>query len=274
MNDDQELAPEGVGDEVVVEAEQVETDEGQDEIQPAEEQQDDAESEEKSKSAERRERRKQALERIKAEGEDAAQRARESEARLDAMRNAVKELPKPKQADFKDYDEYTAALSAFHSVQAMDTREMRRLEAEAKQHFESVEAVKKQQTQEDAQNWVSQMEEARGRYTDFDAVALSEDNVISRAMAAQIVQSDHAADIAYHLGKNPDLGKQMATMTEVQMARAIGRLEAQISAPKPKTVTTAPDPIAPLRGKATASKDPDKMTPAEYRDWREKGGSF
>ena len=280
MSDDQTLALEA-SEVVPTEVEQteapeaVESTEGQDETQPAEvdaEAKAEAEAEEKkSKSAERRERRKQELERLRSSESEARARAEEAQRQLQAAQHAAKSLPKPKQADFQDFDEYQAALSAFQVANVIDSREVQRLEASAKAHFDQVDEIKQQQRQEDAQNWAAQVEEGREKYPDFEAVALSENIPINQAMAEMIVSSDVAADVTYFLGKNPELSRQISGFDQISMARAIGKIEAQVSAPKPKTTSTAPEPINPIKGKATAAKDPAKMSMAEYEAARKSG---
>lgn len=283
MTDEQNLAPEA-SDEVVQPAdtaapEVAESTQGQDNSQPADadtpevaQAKADAEAEEqKSKSAERRERRK-AKEAELRESEAAARRAAdEAQAKLESLKEATAALPKPKQADYQDFDEYQAALSAYQTAHIIDSREAQRLEAEAKSHYAQVEQVKALKKQEDAQNWAAQAAEARTRYPDFDTVAFSENVKITEAMADQIIQSDVAADVSYYLGKNPQIAADISTLDPVNMARAIGRLEATVTAPKPKTATDAPTPITPIKGKATAAKDPSKMTMDEYRAARAAG---
>lgn len=285
MTDSQTPAPEA-GDEVVqTEAEQVtaseatESTKGQADSQPATEEtaeeaqaKADAEAEEKrSKSAERRERRKAKEAELRDSEAAARKAAEEARAKLDAARKAMKSLPKPKQSDFQDFDEYTAALSAYQTAQIIDSREVQRLENEAKAHFDQVETVKRQKQQEAAENWQAQIVEGREKYADFDTVVLSDSLPISQQMADMIAVSDVAADVSYFLGKNPQMVRDIAGLDPVSMARAIGRLEAQVTAPKPKTATEAPEPIAPVRGKATAAKDPRKMSYDEYRAARAQG---
>ena len=276
MTDDLEAAPEAVEEVVPTEAEQAEASEvtesteGEPAEVTAEEAPEEGETEEKkSRSARRRE----AIERSKAELAAAEQRAREAEQKAEGIREAAKAIPPPKQDDYNDFDQYQAALTAYHSVLMLDDRQAKELEEEAKASFTKSQDIKRQQAEEGARNWSEQIAEAKTRYTDFEKVALS-DAPINEALAAQIVESDVAADIAYHIGKNPDVGRALCGMGAVDMARALGRLEAQLSAPKPKTVSTAPDPITPVRGKATASKDPGDMTPSEYRAWVDAGGKF
>lgn len=280
MTDEQNLAPEASEEVVQTEAEQVtapeavESTQGQDESQPAEddaEGQSDAETEEtKSKSAERRERRKQEMERLRTSEAEAVKVAQEAKQALERAREAAKNLPKPKQADYETYDDYAAALSAYSYASMLDSRELQRLEASAQAHFEQINTIKQQKQQEDAQHWAAQVADAKAKYADFEQVALY-DAPITQPMAEVIVGSDVAAEISYFLGKNPSIANSIAGLNPVEMGRAIGRLEAQVTAPKPKTATDAPQPITPVRGKATASKDPAQMTMAEYQAARKAG---
>jgi hypothetical protein len=57
----------------------------------------------------------------------------------------------------------------------------------------------------------------------------------------------------------------------VEAARAIGRIEATLNAPKPRTETQTPAPIAPVRGSARATPAPDAMSYEEYRAARMSG---
>jgi len=277
MTDDQTPALEA-GDEVVAEAEQVEAQdqtEGQDESQPAEDDADAAEAEEKTKSAERRERRKAAQEQLKASEAEANQRAKAAHEQLERVRQAAQGLKKPTQAEYPDYDEYQAALYSHASLTALDGRELQKLEAEAKESIARVKEVEQRKSQEVAQNWEAQMAEARTRYPDFEQVALNDSVPITAEIAQFIAESDVGIEIAYAMGKDHSIASKMHGLSPVEMARAIGRLEAQISAPKPKTTSTAPEPINPVKGKATASrKAPGDMNPAEYRAWIDAGGKF
>lgn len=258
--------------------EAAESTEGQDQSQPAEDEsegQPEGETEDqKSKSQERRERRKAEQERNRQALADAEKQAREAQERIKAYEDAAKNLKAPKQSDFQDFETYQAALSAHYMMRGFDSREAARLQAEAKAQFDRVEAAKQAQAQEAAQNWAAQTAEARQKYPDFDAVTGRPDLPFIPALAAQIKESDVAGEVAYFLGRNPEMLAQIASKSPVEMARAIGRIEQQVSAPQPKTVSTAPAPINPVRPKASASKDPGDMSPAEYRKWKQSGGTF
>lgn len=290
MTDDQTPAREA-GDEVVqTEVEQteapeaVESTQGQDNHQPAEveseAQEGEAETEEKSKSAERRERRKAQQEALRQKTEQAEREAREAQQRLEAAQLAASNLKEPTLEDFGgDYDRFNAGLAAFYAVSGIEKREAERLQAEATERAAQAAQAKQMQIQEAAQNWEAQRAEAPAKYPDFEAVVSRPDNPIMQPHNAEfgtmVAGSDVAADLAYLLSKDTALAQQIAALPPAAMGREIGKLEAQLSAPKPKTTTTAPDPINPVRGtKATASKNPADMTPEEFAKWRDGGGTF
>jgi len=254
--------------------EAAESTEGQVESQPAEVDADAETEEQKSKSQERRERRKAELDRLRQAEQAATQKAKEAEERLKSLREAAKKIPAPKQSDFADYETYQAALSAHFVTQGFDRRQAETIEAEARAQYQQAEAAKLAQKQEAAQNWAAQVAEAKQRYPDFAQVALADNVPINAPMAEMIAQSDVAADVAYFLGKNPSYAIQMQNLPPVEMARAMGRIEQMVSAPQPKTVSTAPKPISPVSPKPVGSKNPDTMTASEYRAWREAGNSF
>lgn len=110
------------------------------------------------------------------------------------------------------------------------------------------------------------------KYADFDQVALAPEVPITEQIADIIRSSDSAADLAYWLGKNRAEAMRIAQMPPIAAARELGRIEASLSAPKPRTESNAPPPINPGKGTGSGVKSPDKMTAEEYRAWRESGG--
>lgn len=265
MQDDLTPAPEA-GEEVTPEVNEAEAD------QTESEQEGEESPEQKSRSQERRERRKAEMDRLRQSEAEAAQRLRDAEDRLRKVREQAQKLPEPKEADFVNFESYQAALAAHYSVKALDGRQVEEALAEAKARKDAMDQVRTQQKREAVQNLQVQMEEARTRYADFDQIVKNPDVPITERMVDMFASSDVAADIAYRLASDRTLAAEIAQMSDIDMARAIGRLEATVSAPKPRTQSSAPEPITPVRPTASPVKDPDKMTPAEYRAWREKGG--
>lgn len=96
-----------------------------------------------------------------------------------------------------------------------------------------------------------------------------------------ILDSDDPAALIYHLGANPDEAAELADMTPRQQMRRLIQIEAQIgktsdtpsatAAPsaQPRTVSKAPPPAQPNRAPAgNVTKDPSKMSDAEFFAWR------
>jgi len=100
------------------------------------------------------------------------------------------------------------------------------------------------------ETWQDVIEDARTRLPDFDAVVTDKTPIHARA-APFIVESEKAADLAYFLGKNPKEAAALYDQFETAPAKALielGKLEARLSAPKAKTVSTAPKPAPTLSG--------------------------
>lgn len=223
-----------------------------------------------SRTKSRNQQRKEARQRLYAEKEAAERAARDATEKAERMRQAVATLKPPKLEDFGgNYDEWNAANTAFHVAKGYDDRQIRELEETARQHVQRVSAAKQAEIA-DAVSYIRT--EGPQKYPDFEQVALGANVRITPEMLQLLAGSDAPVDVAYMLGKDPALAARIADMDPVAQARAIGRLEAQASAPKPKAATTAPDPVTPVRPRAGGSKRVDEMTPSEYRAWREAGG--
>ena len=252
---------------------------GQDQSQPAEENDTDEvpqeDSEEISKAKARRERRKADRQRLKQELLEATENERKAKERLERIREASQSAQPPKVDAFDDYNDYLIAMAAHQSVAALDKRQASEVEEEAASHKARVEAIEKQRQTELAEAWSEQVAEARTKYADFDKVVQDSSLPITADMVQVITSSDLGADIAYHLGTHREEAARISQMEPLDMARALGAIEARLSLPKPKMNSDTPEPISPVKPKASArTKDPEKMTFAEYNAWREAGGTF
>ena len=271
---EQELAAlQAAADEAVISddteaSEATENTEGQVESQPA----NADEAAEKTKSQLRRERRENAERRRAEEAEAAKKRLADTEAELARIRQST--LAEPKEADFTDPIEYAAARGAWrlHSQgnQAQETRLTEQIESIQK----SEERAEIARISALADDFKKAIPDIKARYPDFDqAYAIAVDPaIVSPALSVAILESDAAHDIAYHLGKNPDVALRLSKMNPVQAARELGKLEARLSEPKP--VTKAPDPYKPARGASAPAPRIDDMTPDEFDAWRRNGGTF
>jgi hypothetical protein len=259
MEDTSALTPE-VGPEVV-EAPEGEQTEGQVESPAAEGEQPE---EKKSEAAKRREREKAYRARLQAETEQARAEAENAKAAKRAILEAGQKEAPPKESDFPDPIEYAAAKAIWGAEQRYREREANRADEAAQAAEAKIQEIDARGRAVIEQSWTAQVAEAKQRYADFEAVALSKDVPITATMGQIIATSDVGADVAYFLGQNRALAAQIAGMNAVEAARAIGRIEASVQAPKPRTETNAPPPITPVRGGAGASLVADKLSMEDY----------
>ncbi len=265
MEDESALAP-GAGPEAVVTEAPKGEDEGQVETPPAE-----GQPEEKSESAKRREREKAYRARLQSEAAEAKAEADQAKARRQAILDAGKQEAAPREADFPDPIEFAAAKAIWGAEQRLTEREAKNAGEAAKAAEDKVEAISQRERAVIAEAWTVQVAEAKARYADFETVAMANDLPVTKSMGELIMTSDQGPDVLYHLGQNRALAAQIAAMNPVEAARAIGRIEATLTTPKPRTETNAPPPISPVRGSAGASLNPDKMSMEDYIQARRAG---
>ena len=172
---------------------------------------------------------------------------------------------KPSVDDFENYDDYIDALTDYKVSQAMPT---------IQEQF-NLEKDKDRQNQK-LQKTRDKLDAGRGKYDDFDAVAMNESVPYSQDMLDIITDSDDTADIAYYFGKNTSEAARVSGLPALDAAREIGKIEAKLSLGeiKPETksetkkITSAPEVIQPVGGSGTVTKKPSEMTYGEYRRWR------
>jgi predicted nucleic acid-binding protein len=234
----------------------------------------ESEEAEKSEAAKRREREKAHKERLRKEADDAKALADRADKRRVQIIEAGKNEKPPAEGEFTDYADYVAAKAVWTAEQRTTLRQAQALEAEAQEARQNVQNIEAAEQQIVNQSWAEKVTEAKGRYADFEQVALAQDVPITPQIAEMLKQSDKGPDLAYWLGMNRAAAAELAALSKSQPMQAayhLGRLEASLSAPTPRTTSNAPDPIAPVRGNAQASLNPDKMSMAEYASARKSG---
>lgn len=172
----------------------------------------------------------------------------------------------PRIDNFDDFDKYVAAKAEWIASkkinETLQERERRAAEERvAAAHYKAVDG------------WQQRVEQATAELPDFEEVLSSSDVPMSDFMRDAIIDSDLGPKVAYWLANNPDEAKKIASMSPLATVKAIGRLEERLEsqAKAPKKPTSAPAPLTPVGGKASVSKDPGKMSDAEYLEWRKKG---
>ena len=276
MSDESDLAvsagPETVSQPEVTEAPQGTTEGQTDGLAAAETP--EGEEAEKSEAAKRREREKAHKERLRKEADEAKAAAERAEQRRLKIIEAGKSDKPPAESDFSDYAEFVAAKAVWTAEQRANQRQAQEFEAEAQEARKQAEIIEAAERQLVNQSWAEKVSEAKTRYADFDQVALAPDVPITPQIADMLKHSEKGPDLAYFLGMNKATAAELAALSKtspMQAAWALGRLEASLTAPTPRMTSQTPEPIAPVRGKAQAVVNPDKMSMAEYIAARKAG---
>jgi hypothetical protein len=180
-----------------------------------------------------------------------------------------KEQPQPAQAAEKETGEPTLESCDFD--QAKFQREW--------YAYQRTQERKQEAEQQRAKTFADKESAFRAEHPDYDAVARNPALPITQQVAEVILETDDPPAIAYYLGQNPEEAAAIAQMTPHQIGRAIGRIEAKLSAPpasdaprqpEPKTVTKAPAPVTTLSGSPAVKKSYEDMSPKEYDEQRRK----
>jgi len=208
--------------------------------------------------------------------------------------NTDKDNPKPKRDDFDFDEDYIEALTEWKVDQ--------KLKASAKKvEKEVTDGKEKEEITETWKDLDSAIDAGRVKYTDFDKlVVLNKDLVLSTAVVTLALDTEVPADVLYWLAKNPDKSAEISGMSPIKAAREVTKIEREVLSAssqeqeeeekkkleeekkkkleaeklKKKDTTKAPAPITPVKADGVIEKDPENMTAAEYRAWREKGNQI
>jgi hypothetical protein len=262
-----------VAEPVSADAPQVTTEtEGLTDGQAADSPEEPGEAEKKSRAAERRERHRAHIAQVKAERDAAVAKAAEADARRQKLLNAAQMDAEPTERDFPDPLELAAAKASWKMDQKRTDRFAQEAETEATEAKRQAAALTERERQVYLDAFDEQAKEAASRYADYDAVVKRKGMFpLGNALPDMIMTSDVAADLAYAVARDQALHDELIKLPPVEMARRLGRIEASLHAPKPRTETQAPTPIAPVRGSARAAPNADAMSYEEYRQARMSG---
>lgn len=161
---------------------------------------------------------------------------------------------------FDDYEDYLAA-KVRHDIESDNQRKAAEQKA----------AVDREIAQQRTVAFQEKVQAAKESYPDFEAVAFGPEVTpyITPTVAQAVQATDKSADVAYYLGKNPQVAAELAKLPPIDAALEVGRIEASL--PKPKTVTAAPEPLQPVAGGHDGGEvDPSKMTTDQWMAWRNK----
>lgn len=161
----------------------------------------------------------------------------------------VPEVKEPTMADFKTMGEYLTAVREFDRKQAVTL---------AKGEWEKSQNELKQQerAKTQADQWQAKVGPAQKKYADFDEVALNPDLPVpvGSVAFAFLHDSDHGADVLYHLGSNPDKLVEINAMPPLKAARALYAIEAEVSKPPSvPAITKASRPPIQITGNGAST---------------------
>ena len=192
-------------------------------------------------------------------------RFQELESKLNQPKPAETPTEKPT-LESVGYDEgkYAAAMEEYLSNQ-IDTKLDSRLTAKQQE-------TAQRQAQETLAKQTSEFFKKGIEIADDFAETISDESLpVTDAMRDALFAIDKGPEVLYHLANNRAEINRIAELPPYAQAVEIGRLEARMAIPGPKSNSSAPSPIKPLSaGGESVQKDPDKMTMKEYVAWREK----
>jgi hypothetical protein len=166
-------------------------------------------------------------------------------------------IGEPQSEQFDDYNDYVKALTRWNLDQ--DKAKSR------------AEEEQRQAQQRNAQ-FQKKLNEGAAKHEDFIDTVYNDSLPITTAMVDALAECEHAADIAYHLGKNPQEAGRIAALTPIGAAREIGKLEMQFSTPAPaqRSKTKAGASTSPVGSGEAPPKKLEDMSTAEFIAYRNK----
>lgn len=174
--------------------------------------------------------------------------------------------PRPTLAQFEhDAERFESALADW-SVREAERRAAKVVDQRLSQ------AQEEQRLRSASDQFTARSAEFKRTHADYDVIVGNPALPFNGPLLQSLMDSEHGPAIAYHLGQNPDKAIRIARGSPLQIAAAIGRLEAEVTKPTPPPkVTGAPPPPTPVGSGPALGKAPEQMSAQEYLHWRLEG---
>ena len=156
------------------------------------------------------------------------------------------EPPTLEDHDF-DTDKWAAAMGAWTKDKVAESEQKA-----AKAREEEAGKAAAAHNQEIMEAFGGREESARDRHDDYDEVVYDTSIVIPPSAAGVIWQSEHGPEIAYHLATHQDEAKAMGKLSEVDLGRALAKIEFSLTAAQAEAAAQAPTPNAEVEAAAQA----------------------
>lgn len=156
----------------------------------------------------------------------------------------------------ESFETYEDALEA-HSEAIADWKYETREKTRQTQEKERDTSIEQEEIDEDwHERWKATAKDTK-MYPDFDKIAGSDQLKLNPTTIKFIKTRDSGPAVLYHLGKDLELATRIAKFDADDTLIELGKIELGLSkAPKPNTVTKAPNPPVNLGGKDEGSEGP------------------
>lgn len=165
----------------------------------------------------------------------------------------------PEQSQYQTYEDYVMALSEWKAEQTV----ARQIEAYQKQQIEAV--TQRQQAYDaevQAKTFMEKATQATAKYPDFIEVVSNPQLPLPQSVIKYMNETENTADVAYFLGKNPDLALAIAQKSSDAQEIIIKQLSVNMRAQA--KATQAPDPINPIGQGQSGTNDLSKMPMEDF----------
>lgn len=165
----------------------------------------------------------------------------------------ISTAPRPKPEDFETQEAYEDAVTDWR--------------------IEQRERTQQAQSEDERQQ---EIEREANRKID-DAIAKDPDfldkTYIPEGLAPALIGRDNLIEFAYYFGAHPEEAQKILRMPQAERVYELGVLSTKLNAQPPQKKPKQIASTSPSKGKTvTTEKNPEDMTPDEYKQWREGGG--
>lgn len=171
---------------------------------------------------------------------------------------------RPSRANYQDDEKFIEDLTAWKADQLI-TEKLSKRDAETRQERQAHEMSSL------ASEFTKRAEALAEKYPDFDEVVGDDDLPITAGMARAIARTENGPEVAYYLGKNPNVALKLSQMHPIDAASELGRIAAGLGKTV-KQVSNAPAPVKPSSGRGTLN-DLANVGQSEYEAARKKMGA-
>nr|WKF58817.1 hypothetical protein HUO10_003318 [Paraburkholderia busanensis] len=177
----------------------------------------------------------------------------------------------PEPPIFEDPEQYQRDMAIYTQKVTERAVKMQLRTDRVNQEREAAERAQRTAAEEHGRAWQARRAKALEEMPDYADVAENDSVHISQTMAIAITSSEHGPKVAYYLGQHPELAERISKMQPALQLMELGKLEAQITAPKPVKTSKTPEPIKITTGSGEPQvKSADEMSMEEYAAQRNK----